>query len=169
MKKLLIFMTVISASLMSFKEFKIPADNSAAAEVFSQHIIEALQQQSAQKYATLFPSLQEFQSIMARNEIAYGPFLKEAQNEFAKSFEEQVKPDVYDSFEAVLKEGANRKIDWSKIKLVRIETERTFESRMATIPVTLILSQGTQEFSLHFKKVIIINGAWKPTQHISLI
>src|SRR5688572_3163222 len=103
MKKVALALTLVVMTLSSFTFESSPS--SKASEQTALNIVAALQHASCSEYAALFPSLTEFHQIMSENEALYGPFAKEARDEFAIDYERYLIPKVKESFSAILKAG----------------------------------------------------------------
>lgn len=86
-----------------------------------ERVLVALQHQSADSYAELFPALAEFHQAMDMNRGLYGESLTAAKLDFANVYDTELLPEVRTSFNRVLADGRELGIDWSRISLLSWE------------------------------------------------
>jgi hypothetical protein len=119
------------------------------------------------KATVLFPSLEEFLEIMDRNSAFYGPYLKEAKEEFEVHYTKEVLPELNQSFKSVIAQGIKSGIDWSTIKLVAVEFSE--EHKGSASHAVIAISSNGKEYKLEFEKALFINGEWKVSQSLKFI
>ncbi len=169
MKKSFILLSVLSMTLASFNTIR-PADNirnaDAASERMANSVVSAFQHRSLQEYATLFPSVAAFHAIMEKNSAFYGDNLENAKEDFEMHYTTEVLPALNQSFKSVIAQGMKAGIDWSTIKMVRVD----FDSlNQQTTPATITFSSNGKEYHLTFEKTLYLNGEWKVSQYLKLL
>ena len=170
MKTSIILLSALSMTMASFKNIQsedhlTKAD--AAAERMAMNVVSALRHRSLKEYTVLFPSLEEFLEIMDRNSAFYGPYLKEAKEEFEVHYTKEVLPELNQSFKSVIAQGIKAGIDWSTIKLVGVEFSE--EHKGSTSHALITISSNGKEHKLEFEKALFINGEWKVSQYLKFI
>jgi hypothetical protein len=165
MKNSIITLLVFIMTLSSFKTIQHRAFGDAAGERMAQSVVTALQHNSVEEYATLYPSLSSFYEMMEKNSVFYGENLQEAKRDFELQYYREVVPSLNHSFNTIVAKGRKEGIDWNKIKLVHIEFANDATHSSATITFT---SNG-KEYHLKFDNALFINGEWKVTQYADLI
>lgn len=137
-------------------------------EVTAQQVIEALKKESYTIYEALFPTLADFNAIMDQQAYIYGQNLDEAKQEFTHMYINQVIPALHDSFEKILEYGKAQQIDWSKVKLVRIEHTEISNEKFDHADMNIVFKVKGEEKSLVVKNALIINGQWKLSQFTAI-
>lgn len=166
MKSLLTALTAFSITLQSYAlDSMSEKENSLAYHQLAIAIADALRRESAEQYTALFPSVGEFQSIMRVHTKEYGPYLKDAQDEFAIEYTQSLLPAVKESFEMLMKDGKDRNIQWSTVQVSRVEVLSDSPERSLSIVIT----SGGKEFKLEVEKIISLNGQLRVSQFVKLI
>ena len=166
MKKVTLVLSVLVLTLSSFTDDS--TSGSKASEQTALRIVAALQHSSALEYSALYPTLTEFHQIMSENEMLYGLFAKEARDEFAIDYERYLMPKVKESFNALIKEGRNKGIDWSKVRYVSVAVEEEVTNVLTSVPFTIVVSAEGKEYKIRIEKALFINGSWRVSQFIRL-
>jgi hypothetical protein len=168
MKNTTLILSVLIMTLSSFTPNS--TSGSKASEQTALRIVAALQHSSAMEYAALYPTLAEFHQIMTENEAFYGMFAKEARDEFALDYERYLIPKAKESFHALIKEGRNKGIDWSKVRFVRVAVvEEEDADTFTSAPFTVVVSAEGKEYKIRIEKALFINGSWRVSQFIKLV
>lgn len=162
MKTASALLTIVAMTMSSFT-----VTYSETSEKMAQHVVSAFQHNSAQEFASLFPSLQEFHQLMDETPWLYGDFLLEAKKEFASEYESELLPEVRDAFQHILIEGKKKGIDWSSIEYVRTEVGNISESKSA--PVTVVFLSNGKEHRIRIENAMTIHDQWKVSQYLHLI
>ena len=165
MKTTIIFLSILVMTLSSFKNIQNNEPGDAAAERMALSIVTALQHNSLEEYAALYPSLTSFYDIMEKNAGYYGTNLDEAKRDFELQYHRQVIPALNQSFNTIIMKGKKAGIDWTTIKLVDIDVEEEATNTSATITFT----SNNKKYHLKFHKALFIDGEWKVTQYAELI
>lgn len=165
MKTIVIILSAFIMTLSSFNTIPRIGSGDAAAERMAQVVVAALQHNSVEEYAALYPSLAAFHEMMEKNSGFYGDNLIEAKKDFELQYNGEILPALNQSFNAIIVKGKKAGIDWSKIKFVNIEFSEEANNSSATITFT---SNG-KEHQLKFNKALFINGEWKVTQYADCI
>ena len=161
------YIAVTTACLISLNTFGYD-DKLKSADLMAQQFVHSLQQSSATAFVELLPSLQDFHQIMDANSRAYGRNLREAKEEFASNYSEQILPQAKESFEALLQTGKEQGIDWNNVSFVRLETlQGNTETSIASF--FIVLSSQGKEFKIRVKSALQINGQWKVSQFVKLV
>jgi hypothetical protein len=140
-----------------------------AIEKVSQQLVTVLQAKSAREYVKLYPSLDEFHRLMKDNAIQYGPFLKEAQEEFALQYNTKVIPGLKASFENLIREGESRGIVWSEIEFISSEVNKQPESQIGTASFTVVISSKGKVYQIQIDEALLLNGQWKVSRFIKFV
>ncbi len=166
MKKSIIILSALTMTIVSFKTIH-PVDrklnSDAAAERMAQSVVNALKHRSVEEYTALFPQVTSFLDLMDKNGNFYGTNLEEAKEEFELQYTREVLPALNQSFNSILAQGSKAGIDWTTIKLIRVELGSKNE------PTTITFSSQEKEYHLQFKSPLFINGEWKVSQHVTLV
>lgn len=162
MKKSVIILLALTMTLASFKTIQPEDRRDAAPERMAQSVVAAFQHRSLEEYTALFPSVNALLDIMDKNSSFYGGNLEEAKEEFESQYTREILPALNQSFKSILAQGRKAGIDWSTIKLVRVELGSSHE------PSTITFSSDEKEYHLHFETPLFINGEWKVSQHVIL-
>lgn len=141
----------------------LSTDPKAEAVKLAQELTFALQHESPEEYLALFPSLEEFYSVMEKNGNEYGPFLKEAQEAFGIEYTSLLVPVVYESFDRLLKEGKDRGINWSTVQV----STRLSSNKAGAL--TFDLKSNGRTYQLILEKPLWINGQLKVSQFVKLV
>jgi hypothetical protein len=166
MKKSFLIVMMVSAVFISVAAHK-PEEPKKASEQLAHQVIFALRLSSSSDFINLMPTLEEFKQIMKSNEVVYGAYLTEAQEDFSINYETIILPAVKESFTALTEEGSRRGINWREITLVRVESEENQFLDAATISI-VIASEG-REFKIVMERALLINGQWKVSQFVKLV
>jgi hypothetical protein len=165
MKNSIIILSVLFMALISFKAIQHRGFGDAAAERMAQSVVTALQHNSVEEYATLYPALSSFYEMMEENSVFYGENLQEAKRDFEVQYYREVVPSLNHSFNTILAKGRKEGIDWNKIKLVHTE----FANEATHSSATITFASNGKEYHLKFDKALFLNGEWKVTQYADLI
>jgi len=141
----------------------------SSSEQMAERVVAALQQANSKEYMALFPTLSDFKEIMKANAGIYGSNLNEAQREFSNSYETKLLPAVKNSFAALVLEGREKGIDWSKVRYVGIELESQPQQHFSPVPVNIVISSRGIEHRIQIERALVINGEWKVSQFVKLI
>lgn len=172
MKKTIIALASLTIILTAFKTNTMVTEkkkSTSSSEQMAERVVAALQQSSSKDYAALFPSLSDFKQIMKESSEIYGANLNEAQREFSSDYESKLIPAVKHSFDALLKEGREKGIDWSSVRYVGIELGVQPQQRFSPVPVNIVISSQGIEHRIHIEKALVINGQWKVSQFVKFI
>lgn len=172
MKKTIFTLTALTFFLSAFttnntmvteKKKKI-----TTSEQMAERIVSALQHSSAKEYASMFPSLEDFNDMMKESSEIYGTYLADAQREFAINYEQKLVPTVEHAFDVLIDEGRSKGIDWNNIRFVGIEQKEQPKHHFSPIPVTIVFTSNGAEHRIHIERALVINGQWKVSQFIKL-
>lgn len=163
MKIIMTVAATFSLALTAFAPVSIhEKEKEFASQQFATVVVDALKKESAETYLALFPAVTEFQKMMENNRSEYGPFLKEAQDEFAIQYTQSLVPAVQESFTALIREGKKRNIDWENVQIDRVEG--SYDSQLS-----IRITSGNEKFKIEFEKVLYISGQLRVTQFVKLI
>jgi hypothetical protein len=140
-----------------------------AFEKISQQLVTVLQSKSANEYVNLYPSLDEFHKLMKANELQYGPFLKEAQEEFALQYNTKIVPGLKASFEKLIQEGNSRGIVWNEIEFISSEVTKHPEGQLSTASFIVVISSKGKVYRIQIDQGLLMNGQWKVSQFIKFV
>lgn len=166
MKTLITSLLTISLTMTSFT-FRI-TDNelvNSSVEKVTHAVVDALQQESAESFVSLLPSVEEFYKTMDSHSLEYGPYLNEAKTEFGIQYTSTIVPLVYSTFNELLRTGRDRGITWNEISLSRVSVDEFNKTK----PVTLYVNASGKEFKIIIDKPLWINGELKISQFIRLV
>lgn len=138
-------------------------------EQMAEHVVSALQHNSAKEYASMFPSIEDFNYMMKESSEIYGTYLADAQREFAINYEHKLIPSVEHAFEMLIEEGRAKGIEWSNIRHVSTEQSEQPVNRFSPVPVTITFSSNGAEHKIYIERALVINGQWKVSQFIKLV
>jgi hypothetical protein len=138
-------------------------------EQMAERIVSALQHSSAKEYASMFPSLEDFNDMMKESSEIYGTYLADAQRDFAINYEHKLIPTVEHAFDMLIDEGRSKGIEWNNIRYIGTELEEQPKHRFSPIPVTIVFSSNGVEHRIYVERALVINGQWKVSQFIKLI
>ena len=172
MKKTIIALASLTLILTAFKTSTMVTEkkkSTSSSEQMAERVVAALQQSSSKDYAALFPSLSDFKEIMKENSEIYGSNLTEAQREFSRNYESKLIPAVEHSFDALLKEGREKGIDWSSVRYVGIELEEQPQQSLSPVTLNIVISSHGVEHRIHIEKTLVINGRWKVSQFVKFM
>jgi hypothetical protein len=169
MKKTILALTALSFTFSSFTSAPETRRSITSSEQMAQLVLTALQQSSMTEYATLFPSLAEFQDVMKTNSELYGAYLNEAQREFATNYESHLLPAVKKSFNALVEEGQAKGIDWKSIRLREVTLSEDAPHQFNSLPVTITFTSNGTEHKLLIERALVINGEWRISQFVKLV
>ncbi len=159
---------LVTVALLTTAALPISTVSENASDHLAQHIVAALKKGSAEDYAKLLPTLAEFHDVMDNNSSVYGEYLTDAKEEFAARYENKIIPAAKKSFTSVLEEGARRGINWSQIKLEKVECV-TSAKDLKPVPFTIVFSSNGKEYRIAIDKAFIMHDVWKVSSEISLI
>ena len=138
-------------------------------EQMAERIVSALQHASSKEYASMFPSLEDFNDMMKESSEIYGTYLPDAQREFAINYEHKLIPTVEHAFDVLIDEGRSKGIEWNNIRYIGTEQSEQPKHRFSPIPVTIVFSANGVEHRIYVERALVINGQWKVSQFIKLI
>ena len=168
MKTSIILSTLLSITMTSFTTNpQRPAEYTS--DQMAVRVVTALQHSSAQEYAALFPSLQDFHQMMEENSLLYGDFLREAKEEFTVHYESDLIPSVKESFDQIIREGKKIGINWNTIQFKRIESGKVIDQGIAATPVTIVFTAEGKEYKLAMEKALVLHAQWKVSQYLRLV
>ena len=130
-------------------------------------IVRSFQNQSADEFITLLPTLDEFHELMENNLEIYGSSLEEAKKDFSIEYNEHIVGAAKGSFTEVLNEGANRGIDWTGISFVKAEADGQATSFSSELTITF--RSGAKEYKFRLRPAIVIDNQWRVTQNLELL
>jgi hypothetical protein len=137
-----------------------------ATEQTAKQLTIALQSASAEAYAQLYPSVDEFHKLMQANASVYGPYLKEAQQEFETQFNTKLLPELKSSFNALIKEGELKGIVWSEVEFISTEVGHHAEGELSTAILTLAISHRSKVYGIVIDEALLMNGRWRVSRFI---
>lgn len=162
----ILLLTVVACNVDSIPEYRLTSAYSA--EQMAKQVIAALQNGSSQGYIGLFPTLKEFHQLMEENSDVYGESLVAAKQEFAATYNSQLIPAVKESFDRIFREGINVGIDWSAVRLERVDAPK-INGRFAQGQISIVFIANEKKHRLILEKVLILNSRWKVSQFIRLV
>lgn len=171
MKKVIFLLTASSLFLSAYTTNTMVTEKKkriTTSEQMAERIIVALQHTSAKEYASMFPSLDEFNDMMRESSELYGTYLADAQREFAINYEYKLMPTVEHAFDLIVDEGRSKGIDWSDIHFVSVEQKEQPTHRFSPVPVTILFTSKGVEHRIFIERALVINGQWKVSQFIKL-
>jgi len=169
MKTTIMLSTLLSFTITSFTLNQYADRKSAdvlTSEQMAIEVIAAFRHMSAKTYTTLFPTLAEFQTLMDENAFVYGDFLREAKEEFAMQYHQQLVPSVVSAFEEIIKQGKEKGLDWSTIRYQGIELDKNAEKHPV---LTIVFTANGTEHHLIIEKTLVFHDQWKVSQFIRLV
>ena len=138
-------------------------------EQMAERIVSALQHLSSKEYASMFPSIEDFNDMMKESSEIYGTYLTDAQREFANNYEHKLIPTVEHAFDLIIEEGRAKGIEWNSIRYVSIEQNEHPKNRFSPVPITIVFSANGVEHRIYIERALVINGQWKVSQFIKLV
>ncbi len=141
----------------------------STSEQMAERIVSALQHASAKEYASMFPSLEDFNDMMNESSEIYGTYLADAKRDFSNNYEQKLVPTVEHAFDLLIDEGRSKGIEWNNIQYIRTEQKEQPKHRFSPIPVTIVFSSNGTEHRIYVERALVINGQWKVSQFIKLI
>jgi hypothetical protein len=173
MKKVIFTLTALTLFLSAFTTNKTMVTEKkkrvTTSEQMAERIVSALQHSSAKEYASMFPSLEDFNDMMKESSEIYGTYLADAQRDFAINYEHKLIPTVEHAFEVLIDEGRSKGIDWNNIRYIGTEQQAEPKHHFSPIPVTVVFSNNGVEHRVHIERALVINGQWKVSQFIKLL
>jgi hypothetical protein len=164
MKKSIVTLAILASIVASANPF-----SNYALEQTAQQLVAALKSASAEKYVALYPSVDEFKKLMSANAFAYGPYLKEAQEEFATQFNSKLMPELKASFDALIKEGEAKGIVWSEVEFISTEVGQHTEGELSTAMFTLAISYKGKVYGIVIDEALLMNGQWRVSKFIKFV
>jgi hypothetical protein len=156
------------SSFMSSPETAILVSTKASQEL-AQQLVDALKQKSADSYAQLIPSLNDFNNLMKEHSFVYSNHLAEAQKSFAVDYENTLVPAVKNSFDQLLADGIEKGIQWNEVSLLNWETVDHVEEQFAPVPFSIVIEAQGKIFKIEIQKAFYLNGKWKVSQFVKLV
>jgi hypothetical protein len=173
MKKVIFTLTALTLFLSAFTTNNTMVTEKkkriTTSEQMAERIVSALQHSSAKEYASMFPSLEDFNDMMKESSEIYGTYLADAQRDFAINYQHKLIPTVEHAFDLLIDEGRSKGIDWNTIRYVGTEQEEQPRHRFSPIPVTVVFSSNDVEYRIYIERALVVNGQWKVSQFIKLI
>lgn len=166
--KTTLLLTAFTMIMSSFTTYPVSETRIGSSEELAERVVAALQHNSPEEYESLFPSLTEFHQLMEKNGIVYGRFLPEAKEEFSKEYQNELVPQVKDSFSKIIAQGNSKGIEWSEIRLEKVEPEMS-KGFLPAFPVTFTFVSNGREFRLQVERVILIGEEYRITQYIKFV
>lgn len=161
-----IFATITLLAMSSFS----PVNNTlVSSQDIASRVVEALRRSSADQYMTLIPQLDGFHEVMEENISFYGPYLSEAKEEFTGTYVSELLPSARESFQAVLREGQDKGIDWTKVVYEGVETGKVSNASIAATWFTIRFSSEGNQYRLRVEKALVIHGNWSAGYDLSFI
>jgi hypothetical protein len=149
---------LIIVALATTAALPIPIVNQNASDQLARQIIAAFKKSSPMEYAALFPKLAEFQTLMEKNSSVYGEYLSSAKEEFAVRYKNEIIPSLKESFTTIIQDGNTKGIDWSAIKLERVDYS-TSARGLKPILFTIVFSAKGKDYRMTIDKAFIIHDA----------
>ena len=172
MKTTTLTLGVLTVFLMAFTTNTMVTEKKkrvTTSEQMAERIVSALQHASAKEYASLFPSLEDFNDMMEESSEIYGTYLTDAKRDFAINYEHKLIPTVEHAFDLLIDEGRSKGIEWNNIHYIGTEQKEQPKNHFSPVPVTIIFSSKGVEHRINVERALVINGQWKVSQFIKLI
>ena len=169
--KVILILTALTLFLTAFTTNTMVTEKKkkiTTSEQMAERIVSALQHSSSKEYASMFPSIEDFNDMMKESSEIYGTYLADAQREFAINYEHKLIPTVEHAFDLVIEEGRTKGIDWNNIRYVSIEQNEQPKNRFSPVPVTIVFSSNGVEHRILIERALVIHGQWKVSQFIKL-
>ena len=169
MKTSITLITVFAMTLTAFTTNNRSSEKTGvtSAAQLGEMIISALKHQSVSEYVALIPTLQDFHSLMDHNAVVYGSYLPDAKQDFEHEYNHVILPAVTRSFEAVLKSGTEKGINWSEVKFEGADFDLAHKNGLS-IPGIVSFSYKGQLHQLRIEKALLIDSNWKVGQYLHL-
>lgn len=170
--KVVITLTALAMFLTAFTTNTMVTEKKkklTTSEQLAERIVSALQHSSPKEYASMFPSIEDFNYMMKESSEIYGTYLVDAQREFAINYEYKLIPTVEHAFDLLIEEGRAKGIDWSNIRYVGTEQPDQPNHRFSPVPVTIVFSSNGVEHRIYIERALVIHGQWKVSQFIKLV
>jgi hypothetical protein len=171
MKKVSFTLTALAIFLSAFTTNTMVTEKKkklTTSEQMAERIVSALQHSSAKEYASMFPSIEDFNDMMRESSEIYGTYLADAQREFAINYEHKLLPTVEHAFDLLIEEGRAKGIEWNNIRYIGTEQQEQPTNRFSPVPVTIIFSSKGVEHRIYIERALVINGQWKVSQFVKL-
>ncbi len=159
-----IFLTAMTITLTSFT-----ANVNTSAEQIGRKVLSALKHASPTEYASLYPTLADFHSMMEEHADIYGTSLNDAKNEFAITYAKMIIPAMDESFDRMIKEGKELGIDWANIQYQRVEHGIMPKGKFGTTTITLVFLANEEEYRIVLEKALVIGAQCKVSQYVRII
>jgi hypothetical protein len=164
MKKVpLIFISII----ITMSSFTQVSTASRTAEETARNIITAIQHNSPDEYASLFPTIAEFHELMKQNDKVYGPYSEEARYEFEVDYERYLLPKVKSAFQSFVAEGKQKGIDWKRAKFVKADVVSHPSGAVTIGQVSVVFTVDSKDYTLRVDNALYVNGEWKVNQFLT--
>ena len=158
--------TTLIITMSSFTQV-VPTESRTTEET-ARNIITAIQHNSSDEYASLFPTIAEFHELMKQNDKVYGPYSEEARYEFEVDYERYLLPKVKSAFESVIAEGKQKGIDWKRAKFVKADVVSHPSGAVTIGQVSVVFTVDSKEYILRIDNALYLNSEWKVTQFLTL-
>jgi hypothetical protein len=164
MKKVSLIFTSLIITMSSFTQAPTA---SRTTEETARNIITAIQHNSPDEYASLFPTITQFHELMKQNDKVYGPYSEEARYEFEVDYERYLLPKVKSAFQSLVTEGKQKGIDWKRAKFVRADVVSRPSGSVVIGQVSVVFTVDSKEYTLRIDNALYLNGEWKVTQFLT--
>src|SRR5690349_20592322 len=98
MKKVIFTLTALTLILSAFTTNNTMVTEKkkrvSTSEQMAERIVSALQHASAKEYASMFPTLEDFNDMMNESSEIYGTYLADAKRDFSINYEHKLVPTV---------------------------------------------------------------------------
>jgi hypothetical protein len=122
-----------------------------AAAHLAENLVTALRLQSSDEFIRLFPSVDQFHSLMQNNAGLYASSLAAAKQDFARTYQRDLIPALRAVFNQLIADGIEMGIDWKSVQNRGWEIVPMGETQTLQLSI-VIESRGTKH------KVIIENA-----------
>lgn len=164
----IVLITIISCNVDPSPTYRPSASVYSSGEM-AKKVITALQHASSEEYVTLFPTLQEFHTVMEKNSAFYDESLSAAKQEFANTYQNHLIKNVKDSFDRIIREGNKKGIAWNTIYFERFESPDITGQQFEQSEIFIVFIANGKTYTLALKRTLVLNGQWKVSQFIELI
>lgn len=132
-------------------------------------LVEALRTRSQHQFEDQFPSLSYFHQLMEENATLYGENLEEAKIDFARSYVNELMPQLRESFELIVRDGTQKGIQWESIRFKRAAFVGENARRPGSSPFEVTFESEGREFSIRFERVLMNGKRWYIGHQASLL
>jgi hypothetical protein len=169
MKTIPLFVLLLTATAFNDTPEKLMPVSARASQALADQLVLALQENSADKYVELAPSLADLKKVMDAHEAIYGDHLPEAKKVFEVEYEKVILPAARKAFDGLIAEGKRRGIDWRAVTLVRWQAAATTESELQPHLFSIVVTHADKHHTIEIEKAFFLNGRWRVSQFIKLI